>query len=113
MPAYGYRRITAELQQQGWSVNRKRVLRLMREDNLLCLRKRHWVRTTNSNHSLRVYENLAAGVEQRAPDQLWMADMTYILLCRACCYLAVFPDPWLRQLTTRTFALHSLSAPVL
>ncbi len=97
MPAYGYRRITAELQQQGWSVNRKRVLRLMREDNLLCLRKRHWVRTTNSNHSLRVYENLAAGMEVRAPDQLWVADMTYIRLGSEFVYLAVVLDAWSRR----------------
>ena len=97
MPAYGYRRITAGLQQQGWSVNHKRVLRLMREDNLLCLRKRRWVRTTNSDHGLRVYANLAAGLEVRAPDQLWVADITYIRLGSEFVYLAVVLDAWSRR----------------
>ncbi len=97
MPAYGYRRITAALQQQGWKVNRKRVLRLMREDNLLCLRKRRWVRTTNSNHSLPVYENLAAGMEVKGPDQLWVADITYIRLGSEFVYLAVVLDVYSRR----------------
>jgi transposase InsO family protein len=58
-PAYGYRRITAELQRRGFDVNHKRVLRLMREDNLLCLRRRSFVVTTDSRHNLPVYPNLA------------------------------------------------------
>jgi transposase InsO family protein len=57
MSAYGYRRITAELRRRGVIANHKRVLRLMREDNLLCLRKRKFVCTTDSNHSLRIYPN--------------------------------------------------------
>ena len=97
MPAYGYRRITAALQQQGVEVNRKRVLRLMREDNLLCLRKRRWVRTTNSNHLLPVYENLAAGTEVKGPNQLWVADITYIRLRSEFVYLAVVLDVWSRR----------------
>ena len=96
-PAYGYRRITAELQQQGWGVNRKRVLRLMREDNLLCLRKRRWVRTTNSNHGLPVYENLTAELEVKAVNQLWVADITYIRLRSEFIYLAVVLDVWSRR----------------
>jgi putative transposase len=97
MPAYGYRRITAALQQQGWRVNRKRVLRLMREDNLLCLRKRRWMRTTNSKHSLPVYENLAAGMEVQGPNQLWVADITYIRLRSEFVYLAVVLDVYSRR----------------
>jgi len=96
-PAYGYRRITAALQQQGWGVNRKRVLRLMREDNLLCLRKRRWVRTTNSQHGLPVYANLAAELEVQGPDQLWVADITYIRLQSEFVYLAVVLDAWSRR----------------
>jgi transposase InsO family protein len=58
-PCYGWRRITAELHRRGWTVNHKRVLRIMREDNLLCLRRRKFVVTTDSNHSRKVYPNLA------------------------------------------------------
>lgn len=97
LPVYGYRRITAELQQQGWRVNRKRVLRLMREDNLLCLRKRRWVRTTNSQHGLPVYANLAGGMEVKRANQLWVADITYIRLRSEFVYLAVVLDVWSRR----------------
>jgi len=72
--AYGYRRITAELHKRGFAVNHKRVLRMMREDNLLCVRRRKFVVTTDSHHNLRVYPNLAAqlrcrgfSIERRLP----------------------------------------------
>jgi len=71
MPAYGYRRITAELRRDDWVVNRKRVLRLMRPDNLLCLRRRVFVRTTDSDHGLRVYPNLARELQVNGLNQLW------------------------------------------
>jgi putative transposase len=54
-PCYGRRRITAELKRHGWKANHKHVGRIMREDNLLCLRRRKFVLTTDSNHNLRVY----------------------------------------------------------
>ena len=65
-PTYGYRRVTAELRQRGFDVNRKRVLRLLREDNLLCLRRRSFVVTTDSRHDLPVYPNLARGITPSA-----------------------------------------------
>src|SRR5207247_5158716 len=77
MPAYGYRRITAALRRGGWVVNHKRVLRLMRADNLLCLRNRAFVRTTDSDHQLRVYPNLARVVKVRGVKQLWGGGHTY------------------------------------
>ena len=77
-PAYGYRRITAELHRRGQVVNRKRVLHLMREDNLLCLRKRRFIHTTNSDHRLAVYPNLVPELAVTACDQLWVSDITYI-----------------------------------
>ena len=79
-PCYGRPRITAELKRRGWEVNHKRVGRIMREDNLLCLRRRKFVKTTDSNHSLRVYPNLAQDMELTGIDQLWRADITYIRL---------------------------------
>jgi putative transposase len=75
-PTYGSRRITAELRRGGVSVNRKRVQRLMREDNLLCLRKRKFVTTTDSAHGLKVYPNLAAALVVSGINQLWRADIS-------------------------------------
>ena len=97
MPAYGYRRMTVELRQRGWQVNHKRVLRLMREDNLLCLRRRRFVRTTDSDHALPVYENLAAKMKLTGVDQLWVADITYVRLQSEFVYLAVILDAYSRR----------------
>ena len=96
-PSYGSRRITAELQARGWEVNRKRVQRLMREDNLLCLRKRKFVVTTDSQHGLAVYRNLASSMVITGVDQLWVADITYIRLEEEFVYLAVILDAHSRR----------------
>jgi transposase InsO family protein len=97
-PSYGYRRITAELHRHGQVVNRKRVLHLMREDNLLCLRKRRFIHTTNSDHRLPVYPNLVPEMVITACDQLWVSDITYIRLAREFIYLAVILDAFSRRL---------------
>lgn len=97
MPAYGYRRITAELGRRKRVVNRKRVLRIMREDNLLCLRRRSFVRTTNSDHKLPVYPNLARELKVSGLNQLWVADITYIRLVNEFVYLAVILDSFSRR----------------
>jgi len=97
MSAYGYRRITAELHRRGEVVNHKRVLRLMREDNLLCLRKRKFICTTDSNHSLLIYPNLAGEMTLSRIDELWVADITYIRLLREFIYLAVILDAYSRR----------------
>jgi transposase InsO family protein len=96
-PCYGYRRITAELNRRGHPVKRKRVLRLMREDNLLVLRKRRFVHTTNSDHRLPVYPNLVPEMVITGCDQLWVADITYIRLGREFIYLAVILDAFSRR----------------
>jgi putative transposase len=96
-PAYGYRRITAELQRRGFTLNHKHVLRLMREDNLLCLRRKAFVVTTDSRHNLAVYPNLARQIQPTAVNQLWVADITYIRLCREFVYLAVVLDAFSRR----------------
>jgi transposase InsO family protein len=96
-PAYGYRRIAAELQQRGFEVNHKRVLRMMREDNLLCVRRRAFVVTTDSRHNLPVYPNLAREIEPTAVNQLWIADITYIRLRTEFVYLAVVLDAFSRR----------------
>ena len=96
-PAYGYRRITAELQQRGFDINHKRVLRMMREDNLLCVRRRSFVVTTDSRHNLPVYPNLAGQIVPTTMNQLWVADITYIRLRTEFVYLAVVLDAFSRR----------------
>jgi len=96
-PAYGYRRITAELNRRGFEVNHKRVLRLMRQDNLLCLRHKAFVVTTDSRHDLPVYPNLARDLVPSGVNQLWIADITYIRLRAEFVYLAVLLDAFSRR----------------
>jgi putative transposase len=96
-PTYGSRRITAELRRCGVLINRKRVQRLMREDNLLCFRKRKFVATTDSAHGLRVYPNLAAALVVSGVNQLWRADITYIRLLEEFVFLAVVLDAFSRR----------------
>ena len=94
---YGYRRIGAELRRRGLRVNHKRVVRWMREDNLLAIRQRRFVLTTDSQHDLEVYLNLAKRMKLTAVNQLWIADLTYIRLHSEFVYLAVILDAWSRR----------------
>ncbi len=96
-PSYGWPRMTAELKRRGWAVNHKRVYRLLREDNLLCLRKRKFVVTTDSDHRLPVYPNLARTLAVSGVNQLWVADITYIRLLEEFVYLAVLLDAFSRR----------------
>jgi putative transposase len=96
-PSYGRPRITAELRRQGWTVNPKRVYRILREDNLLCVRKRKFVLTTDSNHDRKIYPNLAGQMVLTNVDQLWRADITYIRLQDEFVYLAVILDAYSRR----------------
>jgi putative transposase len=96
-PSYGRPRITAELRRRGWTVNPKRVYRILREDNLLCVRKRKFVVTTDSNHGRKVYPNLAGKLVVDDVDQLWVADITYIRLQDEFVFLAVILDACSRR----------------
>ena len=96
-PSYGRPRITAELRRRGWTVNAKRVYRLLRKDNLLCVRKRKFVVTTNSNHGRKVYPNLAASMVLTGVNQLWRADITYVRLREEFVFLAVILDAFSRR----------------
>jgi transposase InsO family protein len=96
-PSYGRPRITAELKRQGWLVNQKRVHRILREDNLLCLRRRKFVVTTDSGHGLRVYPNRARQMVLTDVDQLWRADITYVRLQEEFVFLAVILDAYSRR----------------
>jgi len=104
---YGYRRIAAQLRREGLAVNRKRVLRLMRADNLLCLRTRPFVPvTTASRHGWRVVPNLARGLEPTGLDQLWVADITYVRLLEEFAYLAIVLDAFSRRVVGWALETH-------
>ena len=96
-PAYGYRRVLAELKRRGWQVGERRVRRWMREQDLSRPRQHAWKRTTDSNHTLPVYPNLARTLTLNAPDQLWAADITYVRLLRDFIYAAVILDVFSRR----------------
>jgi len=93
---YGYRRITVLLRREGFIVGAKKVRRLMREDNLLAIRQRKFVVTTDSDHSFGVYPNLAQYLDLSDINQLWVADITYVRLGREFVYLAVVLDAYSR-----------------
>jgi putative transposase len=94
---YGYRRISAELRRRGMLVNHKRVLRIIREDNLLAVQPRAFVVTTDSDHEFEVYLNLASRMKLTGINQLWVADITYIRLKKEFVYLAVVLDAFSRK----------------
>jgi transposase InsO family protein len=96
-PSYGYRRITAELHRQGLKVNHKRVLRLMRDKNLLCKARKAFKATTDSSHSLKKYPNLIDDLLPYRIDQLWHADITYIRIVDSFVYLAAVIDGFSRK----------------
>ena len=94
---YGYRRVTHALQRAGWKVNHKRVLRIMREESLLCHLKRHFVHTTDSHHPYPIYPNLVNGRTPDAPNVIWVADFTYIRLQSEFVFLATILDAYSRK----------------
>jgi len=96
-PGYGYRRVTHELHRQGLRVNHKRILRLMRQQGLLCRKKRRFRVTTDSRHSFRIYPNLVKDFNLTGINQVWIADITYIRLRCEFVYLAAILDAFSRK----------------
>jgi transposase InsO family protein len=96
-PSYGYRRVTRQLQHEGWMVNHKKVLRLMQESDLLCQVKRKWVKTTDSSHRFPRYPNLIKGMVINRLNQVWIADITYIRIKTGFVYLAAILDAYSRR----------------
>jgi len=96
-PRYGYRRVTEQLKRDGFRVNHKKVLRLMRESDLLCRVKRKWVKTTYSRHRFPRYPNLIKGTIIRCLNQVWLADITYIRIRTGFVYLAAILDAYSRK----------------
>ncbi len=96
-PGYGYRRVTAQLHREGYLMNHKKVLRIMRESSLLCAVKRSYKRTTNSQHPYPRYPNLVKNLVVSALNQVWVADITYIRILTTFVYLAVILDSFSRK----------------
>ena len=96
-PAYGYRRITAQLRAEGEPVNRKRVARLMRQHGMQVRPRRRYVATTDSNHAGPIFPNLAKDLTVDGPDQLWVSDITFVAIAAGFVYLAVILDAWSRR----------------
>lgn len=94
---YGYRRVKRDLGEEGWVVNHKRVARIMIEDNLLSVRRRKWILTTQSSPDRPVFRNLASTLKLTGINQLWVADITYIRLREQFLYLAVVMDAFSRR----------------
>ncbi len=94
---YGYRRVTAALRREGWNVNHKRVLRIMREESLLCQLKRRFKPTTDSAHAFARHSNLIQDVQMDDLDEVWIADITYVRLPTTFCYLAAILDAYSRR----------------
>jgi transposase InsO family protein len=109
MPSYGHRPMTAELQRRGLTAGRDRVLRYMREDHLLCRPLRAFVATTDSQHALKVFPNLARDLHLTGVDQLWVADITYIRLLREFVYLAVLLDAFSRRVIGWALERHMMT----
>jgi putative transposase len=105
-PGYGYRRVTHALRREGWRVNAKRVLRVMRDESLLCHLKRHFVPTTDSRHGLGRYPNRLRDRVPSGPNQAWVADITYVRLPATFCYLAAILDAWSRRVVGWELSLH-------
>ncbi len=96
-PRYGYRRVTAALKREGKEVNHKKVLKIMRESDLLCRVKRRWVKTTDSKHPFRRYPNLVKGLAISRLNQVWLSDITYIRIRSGFVYLAAILDAYSRK----------------
>jgi putative transposase len=96
-PSYGYRRVTAELRATGCPVNHKKIMRLMREHALTVRPRRRFVATTDSDHDGPIFPNLAKGAVPTGPNELWVADITYIAIAIGFVYLAAILDAWSRR----------------
>lgn len=94
---YGYRRVGAELRHRGIVVNSKKVRRLMKENDLNPRRRRRFVRTTDSDHGGLIFPFIAREFEVHGPDQLWVADLTYITIQGGFAYAALILDAWSRR----------------
>ncbi|MEA3485149.1 MAG: IS3 family transposase [Candidatus Aerophobetes bacterium] len=105
-PRYGYRRVTKQLQREDWIVNHKRVLRIMRENDLLCRIRKRIIKTTDSDHSYPVFPNLIKDLITTSINQVWVSDITYIRILTDFIYLAVILDLYSRKVIGYALSRH-------
>jgi putative transposase len=96
-PRYGYRRVTAQLHREGLPINHKKVLKIMKANDLLCRPQKRWVRTTQSDHGYPLYPNLLKDRPITAINEAWVADITYIRITSCFVYLSVLLDLFSRK----------------
>ena len=96
-PRYGYRRVTAQLKAEGTTINHKTVSRIMRDNGLQVRPLRRFVRTTDSDHNGPIFPNLVREFVPTMPNQLWVADFSYIAIAKGFVYLAAVLDAWSRR----------------
>ena len=110
-PAYGYRRVTFELHEQGRVINHKRVMRLMKENGLSVRARRRFMVTTDSNHDGPIFPNLAKDIVPTGVNQLWVADITYITIATGFVYLAAILDAWSRRVVGYAIGVRRFCPP--
>jgi putative transposase len=103
---YGYRRVTRELHKRGIIVNHKRIARVMKDRGLGIKPRRRFVRTTDSNHALPVFPNLYRNIIPAKPDDVWVADITYIRIVAGFCYVAAILDACSRKVVGYAISRH-------
>lgn len=106
LPCYGYRRVTHELRRRGLGINHKKVARVMREAGLGIRPRKRFVRTTDSRHDGPIFSNLYRNIIPDRPDQVWVADFTYIRIAAGFCYLAVILDACSRKVVGYALSQH-------
>lgn len=105
-PYYGSVRVAKELNRRGYSVNKKRIARIMKETGLAQKRRRSWTKTTNSRHLLPVYPNLVKDIIADHPKHIWVADITYVRLAKGFCYVAIILDVFTKKIVGWSVELH-------
>ena len=111
--AYGYRRVDAELRHRGIVVNAKKIRRLMHEHALNPKQRRRFVATTDSDHNYPIFPNLAKNMKLDGPNQLWVADITYVTIATGFVYLAAILDAWSRRVVGYAIAARSMHGSLL
>lgn len=113
MPCYGYRKVTKELVRQGYTINHKKVMRIMEVTGLKQKKRTFKPRTTDSRHKMRTFPNLVAGIIASFPNHIWVGDITYVKLAGGFCYVAIVLDVFTKKVVGWSIASHMEESLVL